>query len=522
MKKFFLLQVTILASIVSFAQTPVWSTDVAPILYNRCTSCHHSSGIAPFSLVTYNQALSQAASIKSDVNSGKMPPWPPSPAYSHFAHERVLSPGEITTITNWVNGGAPSGDTTLAPPVPVYSTTGVLPGTPDLIIKIPTYTSTASTGDVYQCFAIPSGLLVDKHIIAMEALPGNPQIVHHVQIFADTTGACANLDSLSAGPGFPGLGASSSGTTLLGVWVPGSAPMVYPSGFSMKMYHHTDIVLEVHYPAGTAGMVDSTEVHFFFAPTATPRELFVAQVLNTSHIDSSLFIPANTTKTFHETYPIVGNYSILAVFPHMHLIGKSINAYGVRSTGDTDRYISIPDWNFHWQGFYTFPRFIKVPTGTTFHSDALYDNTTANPDNPHSPPVNVTEGPNTTDEMMLTYFLYTAYQAGDENIIIDSAVALGTPNELSHYYHGQQLLDVYPNPATGDIVIKCFFENNDVATVDLVDMQGKIVKRLKEREQVNKGYGTTSCSLAGLPNGLYILRMQTSERVLTRKVIVSR
>ena len=178
MRKFFpLLVLLTLQSLQSLATTPVWSTDVAPILYNHCTSCHHPGGIAPFSLITYNDAVLNAMTMKSDVMVGKMPPWPPNKSYAHLAHERILSTTEVNTIVNWVNASTPSGNISLAPPVPVYSPNGMLPGTPDLILKIPPYTSTAATSDVYQCFSIPSGLLADKHIVAFEAVPGNPACV---------------------------------------------------------------------------------------------------------------------------------------------------------------------------------------------------------------------------------------------------------------------------------------------------------------------------------------------------------
>ena len=205
-------------------QTPVWSTDVAPILYNHCTSCHHTGGIGHFSFIGYDSVLAYTGSIKADILSGKMPPWPPDPTYSRLAHQRLLSTAEINTIVNWANGGSPSGTLSLAPPNPVYSTHGVLPGTPDLKVKIPAYTSTAVGNDIYQCFVIPSGLLTDKYIQSFEAIPGNPRIVHHVLVYADTTGRCAYLQAhTTSGPGYPDFGGvGTDSATMLGVWVPGS------------------------------------------------------------------------------------------------------------------------------------------------------------------------------------------------------------------------------------------------------------------------------------------------------------
>jgi Copper type II ascorbate-dependent monooxygenase, N-terminal domain/Copper type II ascorbate-dependent monooxygenase, C-terminal domain len=509
------------------SSTPVWSTDVAPILYNHCTACHHDNGIAPFSLLTYSEAVANSAAMSAAVSIRKMPPWEPDPSYSHFAHERILTQSDINAIVNWAGGGTPQGDASLAPPVPTYSTHGMISGTPDLVVKIPTYTSTAATGDVYQCFVIPSGLLTDKYITSFEAVPGNPACVHHVLVYADTTGICAHLDSASPGPGYPDFGGvGSSSATMLGVWVPGSSPMSYPNGFGLRLPNHSDVVVQVHYPAGTVGMVDSTEVHFYFAPSAASiRQVYLEPLLyhEVPIIDSTLFIPANTVKTFTETLPAIFSFpdlTLLGVFPHMHLIGTTIKTYGIEPSGDTDHYIRINNWDFHWQGFYMLPQLKKIPAGTSLRSEAIYNNTSSNPENPHSPPTDVSAGENTTDEMMITFFSYAYYQPGDENIIVDSAVALNTPMQNADYYHGQQLLDVCPNPAVSDLVVKCYLDEPDKCTIDLVDMDGRVVRQYLKAGNVSGGYSAFTYSVRGLPSGSYTLRMVTSQRILSQKVIV--
>jgi hypothetical protein len=529
MKKLLLLPILALLSIAAHAQTPDWSTKVAPILFNHCASCHHDGGIAPFSLTTYLDAVHYAASIKADVNSKKMPPWPPDPTFSHMAHERILSAADISTINRWVDGGTPQGTPSLAPPVPVYSTTGVIPGTPDLVVRIPTYTSTATTGDVYQCFAIPSGLLTDKFIRAFEAVPGNPAMVHHVLVYSDTTGICPHLDSLSPGPGYPNFGGTGSNNSeMVGIWVPGSDPMTYPNGYGLKLRANCDLVVQMHYPAGTAGLKDSTEIRFFFAPSTGLRQVFIQPLLyhETPIINTPLTIPANTVKTFTEQFPpagipfSIGDQSLLGIFPHMHLIGRSIKSYGILPSGDTDKYIRINKWDFHWQGFYMLPRLKKIPDLTSLRAEAVYDNTTANPENPSNPPQDVVAGEATTNEMMIVFFLYTAYAPGDENVIVDSAVALSTASQYANYYRGQQLLDVCPNPAVSDIIIKCYLEEQDQGNIDLIDMQGKVVKQLMTNATIGSGYSAFTFPVSGLAPGTYSVVLKTSQRVLSQKVVV--
>ncbi len=500
--------------------TPNWSTDVAPIIYNHCSGCHHNGAIAPFSLMTYQETVSHGFSIKDQVTNKIMPPWPPDPAYARLAHERRLSDAEINTIKDWVDGAMPPGDTTLAPPQPVFSVDGDLPGTADLTVQIPAYTSTASTGDVYQCFVIPSGLLTDKFITAFEAVPGNRGIVHHVLVYADTTGACAALDAASPGPGYTNFGGvGSNSAILLGGWVPGSAPVQYPNNFGVRIPQNADIVLQIHYPAGTAGQVDSTKVRFFFAPNPV-RDVYIVPVLN--YLDNTvlspfpLHIPANDTATFTETYTLPPvDFSLLGVAPHMHLTGKSIKSFNVAAQ-DTQKIISVPDWDFHWQGFYLLPRIMRLPGGSKVYASAFYDNTTNNPENPSSPPQDIFGGEQTTDEMMLVYYVFALYQPGDENIIIDSAAALNTAT----YYRGQQIFSPYPNPASGQLVVKYYFENDDVADISLIDMSGRLVRTLAQNMRVKNGYHADSYQVNDVPAGTYLLQLKSSRQILSQKLVI--
>jgi hypothetical protein len=95
--------------------------DVAPIFYNRCTSCHHPGGHPPEHYTSYSETVPWVSLIKADLNSGKMPPWSPDTTYTRFLHERIITASEKATIINWINAGYPAGDTMLAPPVPVYN-----------------------------------------------------------------------------------------------------------------------------------------------------------------------------------------------------------------------------------------------------------------------------------------------------------------------------------------------------------------------------------------------------------------
>lgn len=403
-----------------------WATDVAPILYDKCTSCHRPGGIGPFSLLSFQDAFDNATDIEHAVSTGKMPPWLPDTTYQRFTHERTISAQEVSTIQQWINAGMPSGNLVNAPNPPVY-TTGSRLDTVSLSLRIPTYTVN-SNNDVYRNVVLPSGLTQAAFANGIEIVPGNSAIVHHVLVFQDSTNNTINPNSTG--------GTGSAASQLIFGYTPGTSPVYTPAGTGYRLPANTRIILQMHYAPGSLGQVDSTRINIKLT-TGNVRNISVSSLLfhnSPSLVNGPLFIPANTVQTFDETFQVIsGNYTMLYVFPHMHLIGRSINSYAVKPvTNDTIPFVRINDWEFHWQDNFIFRNPIKIPNFTNLRATATYDNTVTNPLNPSYPPVDVSLGESTLDEMMLVFFAYMPYQTGDENLIVDKRItASGNTNICS-------------------------------------------------------------------------------------------
>src|SRR6476646_9724800 len=89
------------------AQTAVtFSKDVAPILYEHCATCHRPGQIAPFSLLTYDDARPQARALARATRERTMPPWKPEPGFGDFMGAALLTDQQIEIIQRWVDGGA--------------------------------------------------------------------------------------------------------------------------------------------------------------------------------------------------------------------------------------------------------------------------------------------------------------------------------------------------------------------------------------------------------------------------------
>jgi Secretion system C-terminal sorting domain/Copper type II ascorbate-dependent monooxygenase, C-terminal domain len=490
------------------AQVPTWAEKVSPILFKSCTGCHHAGGAAPFSLTTYADAKKYSASIHHAVSMGHMPPWPPDTKYSQFSYQRALADADKKAILDWVDGGALQGDATKAPASPLYSADGLVPN-PDFKVQLPTF-SLATDVDIYRCFPIKSGLAVDKFITQLECLPGNGSIVHHILIYQDQSNACFDLDARDPGPGYTSFGGIGSGSAqLIGAWVPGGQPLLLPKGFGVKLKANANIIVQIHYGPGSLNKKDSTTLKMRLSE-ANLRELNITPILNhgLTLANGPLVIPANSTKTFTAKFTVPVDITLISIAPHMHLIGKNVKVFGVPTTGDTLKLIKIDNWDFHWQGSYLFKKAMKIPRGTLLQSDAFYDNTMNNLNQPNNPPKEVTLGESTTDEMMLIYLTYAIYKAGDENLDLEKETALTGLNDTPL---SKTDLTCFPNPASDALTLRFDLKESDNLGIQIFDYQGVMLKNFNN-QLFQKGQNEKVLSVSDLPQGAYIVKL-TSEKL---------
>jgi hypothetical protein len=515
MKKQYIIILTIIGAFcnpVAKAQSDY--KDVAPIFYAHCTSCHHENQHAP-SMMNYTETSALAYSIVANLTSGIMPPWSPDTLYPRFVHERIISASEKTAIIDWINNGTLKGDTTLAPVAPVYPQYQLY-GTPDLTLKIPTFTCNAGAADAYNCFSIPTGLTQNRILRAFEIIPGNTSIVHHVVVNLDTMGTTTS--DLSGGC------YTISGNFGIGDYVPGCAPTVFPGQAPLKagitIKAGSKIVMQIHYPAGSAGLLDSTQIRMYFYPL---NETGVRQIYSTVPLQNwSLSIPAGTTRTFVAKYPTSGtlpvNISVYSISPHSHKICTKITNYAYAAT-DTIRLYHTNYWDFEWQGSYTYPKMKKIPVGYKLVGSHFYDNTV---NNPNSVSTGVVAGTSTSNEMLFDGINWMYYLPGDELIDVGAILAndpLLTPtaagvNEVSAAT-GMQMY-AYPNPASDKINI--YFTKKSDYKIRLLNLTGQaILSTISVNDQL-------TLDIKNIPAGLYIVEATDTKnnQKNTKKIIISK
>src|SRR6476646_81535 len=189
------LSVLILACPITFAASAsmTFSRDVAPILYQKCTGCHHANDIAPMSLLDYKSARPWAAAIKEAVQLKRMPPWFADPHTGPFSNDPTLTDAERRTIVQWVEQGAKEGDPQDLPKAPVYAE-GWRIGKPDAVFDIgEDHLLKGNPADEYTSFTVPTNFTEGHWVQAIEIRPGNRKVLHHAHVVAiDPSGQRVN------------------------------------------------------------------------------------------------------------------------------------------------------------------------------------------------------------------------------------------------------------------------------------------------------------------------------------------
>jgi hypothetical protein len=422
--------------------------DIAPIIFENCTSCHRSGGAAPFSLTTFQQVNRKKNTILGVTQSGLMPPWPADRNYSHFLGERYLTEVDKQKIKDWIEGGAPEGDTSLLPKLPEYDTYSYI-GKPDTTVWFDSILISGNSRDKFFIATLPIELGEQKYVRAMEFLPNENNLVHHMngrllnykedKKASITTGQrILNLEVAEAEyvRQFNNLKLiNDDGTRPEQInsavnYLPGVQAQLYPEGIGGFTMHKKSILIadDIHYGPIPQDKWDRSRVNIFFSKTPPKRPIneVMLGTNGASKIIPPLVIPPGKITKHASFLKIPEDISILTINPHMHLLGKSFKAYVITPGQDTIRLISIPRWDFRWQYFYTFPKMLKIPAGSVVYVEAEYDNTSENQNNPYNPPQEIRErldnggaGMRTTDEMLQFIITWLPYQVGDENVSLE-------------------------------------------------------------------------------------------------------
>lgn len=297
-----------------------FTRDVLPIVQEHCVICHRPGGqniagmVAPFSLMTYDEARPWAKGIEKAVATKTMPPWYASDHTSGvFKNERGLTDAQIATLVRWAQTGAKRGDPADAPePVHFEDTGGWIIGRPDLEIHMtePHFVKD-DVVDEYQYFTVEmteDQLPEDRWLRAIEWKP-DAKSVHHIvgfELYTDEDGK----------PQRQGLGSIA----------PGEEPPIFPPGYGKRLHKGARIVFQMHYhkePGEGTAEWDQSSVGFrFWDDEKDPpiRHAMIWDGIVSFRFQLEPGAP-NVEVTAERIFD--KDTTILSLHPHMHLRGKT-------------------------------------------------------------------------------------------------------------------------------------------------------------------------------------------------------
>jgi mono/diheme cytochrome c family protein len=215
-----------------------WTADVEAIVAARCVRCHQSGGFGPMSLANYGDAKTWAPTIREEVLSGRMPPWPAAPGYGDFRNDARLSAIETELLARWADGGAP-----LGPAVAKPAAETDLDRAESLHIELP---ATTVAGTEVHRVSVPVTIDRDRFLSRWRFEPGDRSLVEEATLIVNGTA--------------------------IGSWTPFDDQIVYPPHVADRLPKGAEVAVAVRHRRTSESTIDRSALTLSFDRTPS-REL---------------------------------------------------------------------------------------------------------------------------------------------------------------------------------------------------------------------------------------------------------
>jgi hypothetical protein len=334
-----------------------YNDDVFPIFRDRCSQCHVTGGVAPMSLMTYDEAFPWAESIRAELIASHMPPWNADDNFGELKRAHTLSSKELDVIMTWASGGNPRGGLDRQLPEVTLRNEWTM-GAPDLALPLPSaVTLAADKMEETREFTLTTGLREARWVRAVDLLPGTPSIVRSAVVFVKGDAA---------------PGDSTAPERVLARWIPGLDAEPIDNGAAFRLPAGAELVARIHYKKTWQfegkPLSDRSTVGVYFAGENADELLRVP-------ITAPPAAGADTTireVVFRQT--INEDMQALALSPEQVPPNITLQVEAVRPDGSRTPMIRLntrPDWGRR----YWFERPLALPRGTSVEVTASFDRT---------------------------------------------------------------------------------------------------------------------------------------------------
>ena len=369
-------------------KTISYTKEIAPIIQEKCVSCHLKGGIGPFAFSSFRKARGWSDMMREVLMTRRMPPWQADPHHGTFSQDLSLTTEEKQTLLHWIEQGTPRGDGEDPLAIKVAEVEPWPIGKPDHIIDIPSQKVPANGIIDYKYLFVPSPFEKDTWVTGADVHPGDRQALHHVIIFI-----------------VPEEGKRKQYRRWLTGYAPGVKGDLFPENTGVLLKKNERLLLELHYTAYGKETTDQTQVGLYLAEGNLEHSFRTGLF-----IDESIKIPPHDRAfEWSQTRDIKEDIILYAMNPHMHFRGKSMRFELMTPDGNRETLVSVPHYNFNWQHTYVLQQPRRVPKGSKLTLHAVWDNSDRNPANP-DPSREVPWGEQSFDEMFFGTYQFVRDQ----------------------------------------------------------------------------------------------------------------
>lgn len=377
------------------ADVPDYATEVAPILKEKCATCHVEGGIAPFAMDSHLMVRGWSSMMKEVLMTKRMPPAQVDPSINHFTNARYMDADELQTLVHWIDAGSPRGEAEFDPMTEVVAAESQWQlGEPDYIVEVPAYTVPATGVLDYENVTIDLPFEEDVWIKSVQFLPGDRRVLHHLLSYI----VPSNYDELIV------EGENDQYREFLEGYAPGKdEAATYPENSGVFVPKNSAVQMSLHYTTFGQEARDETVLGLYFADE-TPQHQYHTYSL--SHGGSNIVIPPGAPEhKMRASYVFDDEVMLHGLRPHMHYRGKYMSFRVVYPDGSKADILNVPDYNFAWQPTYRLAEPMTLPAGSRVIIEGAFDNSRFNPGNP-DPNTEAVGGLQSWHEMFIGYLSY--------------------------------------------------------------------------------------------------------------------
>jgi mono/diheme cytochrome c family protein len=373
------------------AGTVTFTKDIAPILQRSCQNCHRPDGVAPMSLVTYQDVRPYARAIDQRTHIGPhrgvMPPWyvEKNIGIQEFKDDPSLSETELAKISKWVADGAPQGDPKDMPAAKSFASFDTWNiGQPDLIIKTEDLVIKANAPDWWgEIKSVPTGLTEDRYVTAVQvrevndvpkdgsgrATVGGRYVFHHMIWSTRVASPKDDPNDLSA--------FAANGTSWPVHEVGRNADFFDPDAAPLLRAGSELVTNSVHLHSNGRDTKSHLEIGFKFAQNGYKPKYSQSLTALGNGVDIDIR-PMEANQQLHAYMVATTNLKVVSFEPHLHAPGDRMCLEAI--WGYTIQTLNCVGYDHNWVRGYNYSDDAAplLPKGTILHIIGYMDNSPSN------------------------------------------------------------------------------------------------------------------------------------------------